>query len=146
MDIVKLKDVISTMPGITPQTPIADIKAWLVTPSVVRPKPYSATVRTLMADLGPTVADDILTILETAAVSNRVVARTLSLLTPAEGGIDLSHSVTRAQLDALVPAVLTQTQVDKLKALGEELVTPCVVAGYAPTDLSDQIIQNARSL
>lgn len=91
-------------------------------------KPYSATIRSLMGDLGPVLANTILTKLEAAAPGNAILARSLTLLEPAQGGLDLDHPATQAQMDALQGAgVLTAEEVAALKALA---LQPLVVTNY----------------
>ena len=106
-----------------------EVLDWCNTPSVTRLREYMSTERTLMADLGPVMADAILTKLE--AVPDSVVQRVVKMLSPSQGGIDLGHPATRAQIDALVVGgVLLSEEGDALKGLGEEVVSPAVNAGF----------------
>lgn len=103
----------------------ADAAAALHAVTATRAREYHATARSLMADLGPAAADAILAALEAAAPGNRIVARSLTLIAPAEGGIDLAHPETQAQLDGLQAAgVLTAAQVTALKGLAVETYNP----------------------
>jgi len=142
MDYAALKALISTMPNEAAAAD-AEVLTWLTTPSVTRAMPYDATVRSLMADLGPTLADSLLTKLEGAAAGNSIVKRALALLDPAQGGLDLAHPNTRAQLQALVPGVLAQSDVDALLALSDRTISPAEDAGLGAPRLGDVI--EARS-
>lgn len=82
-----------------------------------------ATERTLYASLGPTIGEEILQRFEAAAAGNPVIARVRNWLKPAEGGIDLGHPSTQAQLDALqAGGVLTAAHVAALKGLATQTV------------------------
>lgn len=141
MDYAALKAELAK-PAYTGLTDAA-ARAALQSATVTRLRAYRATTRSLMADLGPTLADTILGKLETAAPTNKVIERTLKLLTPAEGGVDLGHPVTRAQMDALAGTVLTASEVAALKALGEETVLFIDTIGGLPL-LDD--IRRAREM
>lgn len=143
MDYAKLRQLIDSDPANAARTD-AEVLAWLTTPSITKAMPYEATTRTLMADLGPALADSILKKLEAAAASNSVVARALKLLDPAQGGLDLAHAATRAQLQALVSAgVLAQSDYDALVALSDRTVSPAEDVGLSAVRLGDVI--EARS-
>ena len=143
MDYAKLKAVILTMPGEATATD-EEVLSWGTTPSVTKSMPYSATTRSLMADLGPTLADSILSKLEAAATADSVVKRAISLLAPAEGGLDMAHPNTRAALQGLLAqSVLSQSDYDALLGLSDKLVGPFEAAGLS--GISEQIIHNARA-
>ncbi len=90
------------------------------TSSVVAPGSKLITSRTLYADLGPAAAETILQKLEAAGAANPVVKRVLGWLLPSEAGVDITHSSTRDQIDALVSAsVLSLSEGAALKGLGE---------------------------
>ena len=120
-----------------------EVLAWCNEPSITRNKDYYATTRSLMGDLGPTMADIILSKLETVASSDSVLKRVVDMLSPSQGGINLGNPHTIAQIDALVVAtVLTVEEGDALKSLGEEVVSPAVNAGLGVVKLGH--IEEAR--
>lgn len=124
MNYTFLKSLIAEQSGTD-----AEVVAWCNTQSITVTRERFVTTRTLMAELGPVAADAILTKLETAAEQMPLVNRTLLMLRPSEGGIDVALPAVVAQLNALVPEVLTQAEADSVSALAHELVSPANNAG-----------------
>jgi len=123
----------------------AQVTEWLNTPSIIRMKEFMLTVRTAMSELGPVMADTVLNKLEAVAAADSVVARTLAMMQPSEGGIDCGHAATRAQIDALQTAgVLNSTEASALKALGEETISPATNAGLG--EITAPQVNYARTL
>lgn len=147
MNYRKLKDELVNDPLARGYSGMTDQEAAdsLNTPDRIVTCECRATIRSLMADLGPTEADDIITALEAAATNNNITARALKLLSPAEGGIDLGHASTRAQIDGLVTAgVLTSVQGTALKGLAEKTVSRAEELGLPV--ISAQMVNNARTM
>ncbi|GLP98681.1 hypothetical protein GCM10007891_05350 [Methylophaga thalassica] len=128
MDFSLLKTVIAMMPGSeTDDQVVAD---WCNSPSVTQLKQTFITTRTLMEKLGPQAATDILTKLETAAAASSLLAKTLEMMSPVQGGIDVALDSVRFQLDDLaVNNVITQQEATNIKSLGEHLVSPAESVG-----------------
>ncbi len=123
MNFSILKELIATKPAGVESD--ADIALWCNTPSITKQVKFMFTVRTAMSSLGPVLANTILTKLESASAENEILARTLNMIQPSEGGIDVGHPATCAQIDALVSAaVLETTEGEALKALGITTVSP----------------------
>lgn len=114
-----LRELLQTDPYAS-QTDAQVASALNATSQHVVDTPTLITSRTLYADLGPTAAETILQKLEAASASNAVVKRVLGWLLPSESGVDIAHSATRGQIDALVQeGVLTSGEGSAIKALGE---------------------------
>lgn len=121
----------------------AEIAGWCNTPSITVTRERFVTTRTLMAELGPVAANDILTKLETAAAQNPLINRTLLMLRPSEGGIDVALDAVVGQLNALVPVVLSQAEADSVSGLAEMLVSPASNMGL--TLVTEGDVQFARA-
>lgn len=109
----------------------ADLAAkpdWLVaeilnTPDPSLPEEVSvvstiATPSTVMGALGPEAGAAILDRLTSLSAANPVLRWAMEELRGPRG-LDVGNSTVRAQIDLLVPAVLSRAQADTLKALGE---------------------------
>lgn len=121
----------------------AEIAGWCNTPSITVTSERFVTTRTLMAELGPVAADAILTKLETAAEQMPLVNRTLLMLRPSEGGIDVALPAVVGQLNALVPDVLSQAEANSVSVLAQRLVSPASNAGLSIITEGD--VQFART-
>lgn len=142
MNFGALKTLIDSAPANAGLSDV-DVAAWCNALSVTRQIEFMFTVRTAMSSLGPVLADSVLTKLEAAATQNQILERTLNMMQPSEGGIDLGHPATRAQIDALVlGSVLTQVEADALKELGTELISPALNAGLG--EIAKEHIAHAR--
>jgi len=128
MDFSLLKTVIAMMPGNeTDDQVVAD---WCNAPSITIQRQTFVTTRTLMDRLGPQAATDIMTKLETAAEGSPLLAKTLAMMSPVQGGIDVALDSVRFQLDDLaVKSVITEQEATNIKSLGEYLVSPAESAG-----------------
>lgn len=95
------------------------------------------TIRTLLAELAPDMFTSIYGKLVAAQQSNPVIALAMEMLkTYADGGgIDICHSNTKAIIDSLVGALLTQEEADAVKALSQ--TTRAVELIGRPATLSD---------
>lgn len=136
MDYVKLKQEITSrnLGALSPQVCAAALNA--ITVTVIQETWINE--RTLYAQLGPAMGEDILARLDAAAASNSVIARTRAWLRPGEGGVDVGHISTRAQLDGLTAAgVLTAPQVAALKGLAERSVPLHATYDGAPFTAED---------
>lgn len=96
-----LADLIATMPGITAETPDADVLAWLHQTVQHRSPDARVDERAMYARMGPTAAEAILVRIE---ASPRIPARAKAWLAPEKGGIELFHPSTLAMLDEEVAA------------------------------------------
>lgn len=123
MDFSLLKTVIAMMPGNeTDDQVVAD---WCNAPSITIQRQTFVTTRTLMDRLGPQAATDIMTKLEIAADGSPLLAKTLAMMSPVQGGIDVALDSVRFQLDDLaVNSVITEQEANAIKAIGEYLVSP----------------------
>lgn len=141
-DYIALKQLIQ--PQLTANQTDDQILTWVNTPSITRTVSKFISTRTMMADLGPTQADALLTKLEGIATQNSMVARVIKMLDPNQGGIDIGLAATRAAIDGLVTAgALSNSDSTALKSMGEETVSPAVNAGFYGVTLGD--IQFARA-
>jgi len=96
----------------------------------------------LMAELGGVIGATILDKLETVAVNSPPVKWVMKSIDGGDG-VDVGHAETRAMLDSLV-GVLTQAEVDAVKALGEKTVSRSEDEGFG--EVSEQIVNNARTM
>ncbi len=127
MNYQVLKQLIADQSGDSQQ-----VAEWCNTPSVETVIESFQTTRSLMANIGADAADTFLSQLETAAESIPVVGRTLKLLNPSEGGVDVGLSVVRVQLDQLVMASLVDGDIAAaVKGLANKLVTPAHSVGLS---------------
>ena len=114
-----------------------------LTLTVDRPIIHNVNIGSLgiMREIGPTLGATILDKLEAAAtVDSRLKWFMRELNT---NGIDIGNAVTRATIDELVTnSVITATEGAALKGISEKMVSRAEEQGF--TDLSDQIINNAR--
>jgi hypothetical protein len=138
MNYTVLKSLIAEQSGTN-----AEVAAWCNTPSITVTRERFVTTRTLMAELGPVMADAILTKLEAAAAQSPLINRTLLMLRPSEGGIDVALPAVVGQLNALVSDFLTQAEADSVSALAQQLVSPAKNAGLPIITEGD--IQFART-
>lgn len=114
----------------SPSLSDAEITLWLNTPSVTIHVETLVSIRTLMGQLNPVMADDIMTRLEAAAQADSVIARVVKMMQPSEGGIDVGNIYTQASINSLVTSlVLTQEQADAIIGLSEKIVSPAENAG-----------------
>lgn len=144
MDFSALNTLINSEPANAAKSD-ADVAVWLNTPSITRQAVSLLTTRSLMSELGPVMADSILTKLEAASSGNQILARTLMMMRPSEGGVDFGHAATRAQIDALVGAgVINQAEGNALQSLGNEQVSPGCNAGFG--EISQPEITYARTV
>ena len=89
--------------------------------------PRLVNERTIMAEVGATAGLAIIEALEGA--THPLVKKAAEWLKPNQEGIDVGHPDTRAQIDAIVPSVLTQNQADALKGLAETQVSRATEIG-----------------
>lgn len=102
-------------------------------------------IRTMYAEIGPAETETIIAKLTSAAPENAVIARILSWLAPAEGGIDMGHTATRGYITQLHTAGLfTETERDALLALGEERIS--IAESLGATPLFEHDITIARGM
>lgn len=103
----------------------ADAAAGLNTADVTATYERFVTVRTLMGELGPAAASEIVDALEAGAAASPPLARALAMLKEYSqgGGIDLGHPEARSFLDSLVPDVLTADQAQALKSVAERQIS-----------------------
>lgn len=87
-------------------------------PPVVTREKVSIGPGTIMAVLGPTQGASLLDTLDAMGNSSPTMRWAMHVIR--NSNLDTSMDATRAQVDALVPALLTQEQANILKALGEK--------------------------
>ena len=104
-----------------------EVADWCNTKGLISLQEKWVTERTLMAELGPVVADSIMTKLE--ASTDSIVKRVVKMMSPSEGGIDVGHAATRAQLMAMSGTLLSVEEVDALMGIAEILISPAEDAG-----------------
>lgn len=108
-------------------------------------KSFTATARTLLSTLDPTVAATFLETLEAVAVSGSPVAPVVKwgLKFVTSDGIDLGHPATRGLIDALVNgAILDQSIGDAVKALAVQPASraEALFGAGALVDLRDVLV------
>lgn len=114
--------------------------------TVARPIQRFVSIRTMYADIGPETTETIVAKLTAAAATNPVIARVLSWMAPAEGGIDMGNSVTRAQVVGLCTAGLfTTAERDALLGMGEEIISIADSIGVGGIPLAHDV-EHAREL
>jgi hypothetical protein len=87
-------------------------------PVVVKHGENIITTRVLMNRLGLSMADSILTSLETASAQIPMLKRVLILLEPSQGGIDINHPETISMISQLEQMhVLSSVQVTALRGI-----------------------------
>jgi|GEM_PF-2826715 len=111
------------------------VSDWCNTPSIPKLDITFVTTRKMMAELGPVDAVEVITKLKSAAViaadsGDDMLAITVDMLNPNQGGIDVSLPSVRQHLDALVTAaVLTATEAQKIKDIANVLISPAQSVG-----------------
>jgi hypothetical protein len=104
-------------------------------PTFTAVKPKFITARGVLAAHGVTGAA-ILDKLEAAASSNAAIKWAMKFVSQ-DSGIDVGHQNTRALLDAIVPAVLTQTEADLIKDMAIQPASRAEVLGLGYVTVSD---------
>lgn len=128
MDFSLLKSLIGDL--MLQELTDAQIADWCNTPSITIQRQTFVTTRTLMDRLGPQAATDIMAKLETAAEGSPLLAKTLAMMSPVQGGIDVALDSVRFQLDDLaLNSVITEQEATNIKSLGEYLVSPAESVG-----------------
>lgn len=114
----------ATVPGPTPPCPYLTRswntirRPWMEPLPTQAGEPKQITIRSMMSELGVTMADSILTSLEAASVQIPVLKRVLFLLEPAQGGIDIHDPESVAMIETLtIAGVLTAAQYAALKGM-----------------------------
>lgn len=128
MDFSLLKSLIGDL--LLQELTDAQIADWCNTPSVTIQRETFVTTRTLMARLNPEMATSIIESLKTAAASSELLALTVDMMVPAQGGIDVSLDSVRTQLNGLQSqGVLDANTVTAINSLGEYIVSPAESVG-----------------
>jgi hypothetical protein len=104
-------------------------------PTFTAVKPKFITARGVLAAHGVTGAA-ILDKLEAAASSNAAIKWAMKFVSQ-DSGIDVGHQNTRALLDAIVPAVLTQTEANLIKDMAIQPASRAEVLGLGYVTVSD---------
>lgn len=138
MILKQLRELLTTMPGYTAETPLHEVRNWL-RESVEVPSGELVTDRTVLARLPINDAATVLSTLESAAAGNIVVKYALDRLK--RDGIDLSHDSARAMCDQLFSEPLCSA----VKALGQRLVPRYAESSEKTDDVVDKWITAARA-
>jgi len=106
-----------------------DVHTWLTELVVSVSKGDRQTVTTIMRDLGITAGNAIIDAVETLAETNKTARRILLLMSPSEGGIDLSDPESHGFIDQITPSTLTAQQNADLKSVGNVMISRAENAG-----------------
>lgn len=111
----------------------AQVGAWIDCAAAIQAalptRPYRRRVTSveMYAELGPALAQSVMTKLDAISAASRAVRDATSWIVPANGGIDLGHPDTRAMIDQLTqpttPAGFTPAEAAALKGLAERKPT-----------------------